>query len=81
MELLPESEQNFVLEFIRKLVLAWDPDYTKVTPRERVDLQEALSEKITQTKTAKMAVFVCVIFSEKSIDFITICVIISISWI
>ena len=31
MESLPESEQNFVLEFIKKLVLAWDPDYTKLT--------------------------------------------------
>ena len=45
MELLPESEQNFALEFMRKLVLAWDPDYTKVTPRERMELQEALSEE------------------------------------
>ena len=24
MEILPESEQNFALEFIKKLVLAWD---------------------------------------------------------
>ena len=44
MEILPESEQNFALEFIRKLVLAWDPDYTKVTPVERVELQKALEE-------------------------------------
>lgn len=35
MEVLPESDQNFVLEFIKKLVLAWDPDYTKVTPTEK----------------------------------------------
>lgn len=34
MEVLPESEQNFALEFIKKLVLAWDPDFTKVTPTE-----------------------------------------------
>ena len=34
MESLPESEQNFVLEFIKKLVLAWDPDYTKLTASE-----------------------------------------------
>ena len=44
MEILPESEQNFALEFIRKLVLAWDPDYTKVTPVERAELQKALEE-------------------------------------
>ena len=39
MDMLPESEQNFAYEFIQKLVLAWDPDYTKLTPEEarRVD--------------------------------------------
>lgn len=41
MEILPESDQNFVLEFIKKLVLAWDPDYTKVTSAERKVLEEA----------------------------------------
>ena len=41
MEVLPESDQNFALEFIKKLVLAWDPDYTKVTPAERKALEEA----------------------------------------
>lgn len=41
MEVLPESDQNFALEFIKKLVLAWDPDYTKVTQAERKALEEA----------------------------------------
>lgn len=41
MEVLPESDQNFALEFIKKLVLAWDPDYTKVTPEERKALEDA----------------------------------------
>lgn len=41
MEVLPESEQNFALEFIKKLVIAWDPDFTKVTASERVALEEA----------------------------------------
>lgn len=41
MEILPESEQNFALEFIKKLVLAWDPDYTKVTLTEKKELEEA----------------------------------------
>ncbi len=41
MEILPESDQNFALEFIKKLVLAWDPDYTKVTLAERKELEEA----------------------------------------
>ena len=30
----PESEQSFAYEFIKKLVRAWDPDFTKVTPEE-----------------------------------------------
>ncbi len=41
MEILPESEQNFALEFIRRLVLVWDPDFTKVTLTERKELEEA----------------------------------------
>jgi hypothetical protein len=41
MEILPESDQNFALEFIKKLVLAWDPDYTKVTHAERKALEDA----------------------------------------
>ena len=44
MEVLPESDQNFALEFIKKLVLAWDPDYTKVTLAERKELEEAEKE-------------------------------------
>lgn len=34
MEMLPESDKHFAYEFIKKLVLAWDPDFTKVTPEE-----------------------------------------------
>lgn len=41
LEVLPESEQNFALEFIKKLVTAWDPDYTKVTPSEREAIKQA----------------------------------------
>lgn len=41
LEILPESEQDFALEFIRKLVLAWDVDYTKLTAAERARLEEA----------------------------------------
>ena len=44
MEILPESDQKFALEFIKKLVLAWDPDYTKVTEKERAELDEAVRE-------------------------------------
>lgn len=34
LNLLPEEDQNLALAFIKKLVLAWDPDFTKVTPEE-----------------------------------------------
>lgn len=44
MEILPESEQNFALEFIKKLVLAWDPDFTKLTSSEQKELEEAREE-------------------------------------
>ncbi|WP_304430876.1 hypothetical protein [Romboutsia ilealis] len=30
-----------IFEFIKKLVLAWDPDYTKVTLLERKALEDA----------------------------------------
>lgn len=44
LEVLPETEQNFALEFIKKLVLAWDADYVKLTPAERARLEKAEQE-------------------------------------
>ncbi len=44
MEILPESEQNFALEFIKKLVMAWDPDFTKLTLTEKTELEDADAE-------------------------------------
>lgn len=41
MEMLPEADQDFVFTFIQKLVQAWDPDYTKVTPQEAREIAEA----------------------------------------
>ena len=41
LEILPENEQNFALLFIEKLVIAWDPDFTKLTPSEKQKLEEA----------------------------------------
>ena len=41
MELLPEADQAFAYEFMKKLVLAWDPDYTKLTTEEAARLAEA----------------------------------------
>ena len=41
MDMLPETEQSFACEFIRRLVLAWDPDFTKVTPEEALKIEQA----------------------------------------
>lgn len=40
--MLPESDQNLAYELVRKLVLAWDADFTKVSPDEadRIDAAE-----------------------------------------
>lgn len=39
--MLPESDQLFAQEFIKKLVRAWDPDFTKATPEEIASMEEA----------------------------------------
>ena len=41
LEMLPENDQNLAFEIIRKLVLAWDPDFTKVTPADRQRIAKA----------------------------------------
>lgn len=41
--LLPENDQNMILELVKRCVLAWDPDYTKLTPQETKELDEAES--------------------------------------
>ena len=41
MQALPQSEQQFAYEFIKKLVLAWDPDFTKVTDEEKKRILQA----------------------------------------
>ena len=38
---LPEAEQGLSYELLRRLVLAWDPDFSKSTPSERTDLEES----------------------------------------
>lgn len=44
MEILPESEQMFALEIIKKLVRAWDSDFTKATPLECSAMDEAMRD-------------------------------------
>lgn len=41
MDMLPDEEQSFAYEFIKKLVKAWDPDFTKVTPEEARQIEAA----------------------------------------
>ncbi len=41
MQVLPQKDQQFAYEFIKKLVLAWDPDFTKVTDEERARILAA----------------------------------------
>ena len=40
-EILPENEQNLAYEIVKRMVLAWDSDFTKLTPNERLRLEEA----------------------------------------
>lgn len=41
LDVLPETDQNLAFALIKKLVLAWDPDFTKLTPEEAEQLQTA----------------------------------------
>ena len=41
MELLPETEQQLINEMVKRFFVAWDPDFTKLTPEERRDLELA----------------------------------------
>lgn len=45
LDMLPEREQAFAYEVMRKLVLAWDPDYTKLTATEAARLEAAREEE------------------------------------
>lgn len=39
-DMLPETEQNLVAELIKRVVLAWDADFSKATPAERREIDE-----------------------------------------
>ena len=41
MDVLPDTDKAFVYEFIKKMVLAWDPDFTKVTEEEAQRIKAA----------------------------------------
>ena len=50
MDILPEADQEFAYEFIKKLVLAWDPDFTKVTAEEAKKLRKQNSAVLLTPK-------------------------------
>ena len=41
MDMLPDDDKTFAYEFIKKLVMAWDPDFTKTTPDEAERIAQA----------------------------------------
>ncbi|MHB1407255.1 MAG: hypothetical protein ACYCV0_16910 [Desulfitobacteriaceae bacterium] len=43
-DMLPESEQELAFEMIKRMVLAWDSDFTKLTPLERERLIQSEKE-------------------------------------
>ena len=43
-DMLPEQEQALAFEMIKRMVLAWDPDFTKVTDIERAQIDQAAVE-------------------------------------
>ena len=40
-DMLPENEKNLAYELVKRIVLAWDNDYTRLTPSERKRLEES----------------------------------------
>ena len=43
-DILPEADQTLAFELVKRLVIAWDPDFTKVTPTERAAMEQAVNE-------------------------------------
>ncbi len=44
LKMLPEHEQDFACEILKRIVLAWDPDYTKLTTEELKRLETGKNE-------------------------------------
>ena len=43
-DMLPEKDQALAFELVKKLVLAWDRDFSKVTPAEKAEIDKAAAE-------------------------------------
>jgi len=44
LDMLPAKEQQLAYEMLKRIVLAWDPDFTKLTPTEAEALRNAEAE-------------------------------------
>ena len=44
LDMLPRAEQELAFEMLKRIVLAWDADFTKVTPAEAAALDAAEAE-------------------------------------
>lgn len=44
LDMLPQAEQELAFEMLKRIVLAWDADFTKVTPAEAAALDAAEAE-------------------------------------
>lgn len=44
LDMLPEQDQILAFELIKKLVIAWDPDFIKATPAEMQAMKIAEQE-------------------------------------
>jgi len=42
--MLPDTEVAIINELLKKLVRAWDPDFTKATPQEKERIDTAVRE-------------------------------------
>lgn len=45
LDILPQKEKSEAVELLKKLVIAWDPDFTKLTEQEKKELEEAKEDK------------------------------------
>lgn len=43
-DMLPERDQCLAYEIIKKMVLAWDPDFTRLTADEKKKIETAEAE-------------------------------------
>ena len=43
-DMLPKQEQSLAFELVKRHVLAWDPDYSKITPIEAEAIEQAYAE-------------------------------------